>query len=442
MMENTDAIFVEGMDITRGPTVWSRNLASLLIKQYFNQKPRPCTAQGLFDAFHGRMNLEIVKQTLETNIGHGLTKTTCGERTLYSAEQSDEAYNDGSGFSRTQTSDTGTPPALVPLMEVDMPFPNEPEPSSSSGLTASTLLAPASGPKHVRAVQQFGTPPPPQHVAVQKNAPNSIILSAHGNMAAFTVSSPDEVFKCVICGYLANTPTICGNTDICSATFCEDCLLSHLGSSTCCSVCEGHIPGGKPRGSKALKDAMGKLLFHCPHSARNAQEQNRNKENGAAHAGGSGSGSGGSGKKRSAQDCHECTWTGPLDSLSSHLKDQCQREPVPCRNPGCGQLVPRGELEEHTQNCPCRLEECEYCKTRVPHQALEPHYRDDCTKIHMTCELCGDDELTRDQLEHHMEVDCPERMMTCAYASFGCTCQFRRGDEESHNQVSQEYHLR
>ena len=97
-------------------------------------------------------------------------------------------------------------------------------------------------------------------------------------------------------------------------------------------------------------------------------------------------------------------------------------------------------MEEHTQNCPCRLEECEYCKTRVPHQALESHYREDCTKIHMTCGLCGDDELTRDQLEHHMEVDCPERMMTCAYA--GCTSLFRRGDEESHYQDYGEIHLR
>ena len=416
------------------------NLASRLIKEYFQQKPRPCTAQDLFGAFHERMTLAIVEQTLETNVGHGLTKTSKGERTLYSAEQTDQAYNHGSGYSRTQTSDTGTPPALVPLMEVDMPVSSEPEPSSSSGLTASTLLAPASGPKHVQAVQQFGTHPPPQHVAVQKNAPNWIIISALGNMAASMVSDPHSMYRCGICKYVADEPHICGNTDNCLATFCKRCLLSHLDSSTKCPECERNIPGGQVRGSLAAKKSIGKLLVHCPHSARNAQEQK--KENGAAHAGGSGSGSGGSGKKRSAQDCHECPWTGPLDSLISHLQDQCQREPVPCFHPGCGQLVPRGELEEHAQNCPCRLEECEFCQHQVQHHALESHYLKDCTKIHMTCEMCGDDELTRDQLEHHKEVECTDRVTTCPYASFGCTSQFRRGDEESHYQIYAEMHLR
>lgn len=312
--------------------------------------------------------------------------------------------------SRTQTSDTNSPPALVPLMEVDLPV-------------------------------QLDTPPQPTsplaHPVVgqaQKPPPNSITISALGNILAFTVSTPDSMNMCGVCGDLADEPHICGNTDICSAIFCEPCLSSHLVSNSNCPTCNYVVLGGKAKGSLAQKKAVGKLLIHCPHSARNTEEQN--KENGAVQAGSS------SGKKRSAQDCHECPWTGPLSSLGTHLSKECQEEPEPCIHPGCGQQVPRREKEQHAQDCSCRPVECEYCETNVQHQAMTNHYLKECKKMPDRCDLCGNDDLTREKMPRHIEFDCPWTMMSCPYKSLGCCHDYLRKEEETHLRDFNENHLR
>ena len=73
--------------------------------------------------------------------------------------------------------------------------------------------------------------------------------------------------------------------------------------------------------------------------------------------------------------CDYCQWEDKVNELPEH-STFCPALPVPCPD-GCGQSVPRGMLEEHSETCPKRLVECKYftigCRVLLPADEMADH---------------------------------------------------------------------
>ena len=135
-----------------------------------------------------------------------------------------------------------------------------------------------------------------------------------------------------------------------------------------------------------------------------------------------------------------CEWTGPLADFDSHLNFSpsptvrlkgCRYVILKCLY--CNEEYPRGELEDHENECPQKPYQCEYCKEYTgtkfmlsnQHYGVCPYYPIPCTNV------CGD-EFARCKLDSHLINDCPLTTVNCDFHYAGCDAWLMRRDLSDH----------
>jgi hypothetical protein len=96
--------------------------------------------------------------------------------------------------------------------------------------------------------------------------------------------------------------------------------------------------------------------------------------------------------------CGLCGKVVSKSELEAH--EESTHRARPC--PGCGQLLTQPQQQQH--QCPCRLEECQYCELPMPLELLFDH-QEACGSKTRTCEGCRRRVTFRDYFLHREECD-------------------------------------
>ena len=137
-----------------------------------------------------------------------------------------------------------------------------------------------------------------------------------------------------------------------------------------------------------------------------------------------------------------CEWTGELEQLDAHLNEDpepekqlngCQFVEIDCLYE-CGDRLQRRYMHKHqTELCTKRPFSCEHCHN------YESNYDD---VVHNHWPLCGSFPLTcpnqcesivsRQNLENHVDNECPLTTIHCDFHHVGCTVKLPRKDIPEH----------
>lgn len=81
-----------------------------------------------------------------------------------------------------------------------------------------------------------------------------------------------------------------------------------------------------------------------------------------------------------------------------------------CSN--CKKDIAVSNFTMHEMHCRRHLVLCQHCEEPVPRSELDQHFNDVHAKI--ACTMCGS-EFEKDQIDTHMETQCPKRKVPCEY---------------------------
>ncbi|KAK2155149.1 hypothetical protein LSH36_247g01074 [Paralvinella palmiformis] len=134
-----------------------------------------------------------------------------------------------------------------------------------------------------------------------------------------------------------------------------------------------------------------------------------------------------------------CTWTGYLKELQMHT-EVCKYRSVVCPNE-CGANFEQRFLEGHLKSdCPRRVVHCEYCQDPIKLDELEAHFSD-CRRFKIECTNCGTADIPREELQKHLDTECPEEMAKCSFFEAGCPFESKRKDLKAHITENLELHV-
>ena len=135
-----------------------------------------------------------------------------------------------------------------------------------------------------------------------------------------------------------------------------------------------------------------------------------------------------------------CSWKGKLKDIDDHLR-QCPYQILSCTN-GCGKNIERKQLQHHLENdCPKRLIKCQYCNEEDIYQVITGDHRKVCPQHPIRCTNEGcDQKVPRSQMIAHKET-CPKENISCEYSTIGCVEGIKREEQEKHNEQSMNVHL-
>ena len=247
--------------------------------------------------------------------------------------------------------------------------------------------------------------------------------------SAVFVGEIGEEFLCVICHDVLEVPVSCTQ----GHTFCEGCLDRWMASSKSCPTCKVELNKSFLTRNRPLETLIEKLPVHC----ENIQEaDNPTDTSSASNTKPKG------GRKRklvdvsldaSAAEAKEegCRWTGKYGDLRKHLSDDCPFAIVRCSNKGCEMAgIQRRSLAAHIAVCDYRLVKCEFCHQLQRFCSLDAH-KEACNMAPVVC-ICGTS-ICRGKLAFHKATSCPQGIVTCPFARFGCSVKdLKRCNYEKH----------
>ena len=138
-----------------------------------------------------------------------------------------------------------------------------------------------------------------------------------------------------------------------------------------------------------------------------------------------------------------CEWRGKLGEYEQHLNRNpsqenqltgCQFVEIECEN-GCGERFQRRHIASHqNQECPERPFACEYC------HEYESAFTDVTENHYFVCELypvtcpnkCRKDPFKQQDIEKHIENECPLEEINCPLHYAGCKVRLPRKDMPEH----------
>ncbi|XP_053384329.1 TNF receptor-associated factor 6-like [Mercenaria mercenaria] len=148
-------------------------------------------------------------------------------------------------------------------------------------------------------------------------------------------------------------------------------------------------------------------------------------------------------KVKCEQHHKDCTWTGELRDLESHMT-LCEYIEVPCEY-GCAEnSIRRKDLSQHLETCDLRPVSCEHCNSSTTSVDLTKHQLLDCRKFPVVCSLCGKSRINREDISCHLNEksgDCPRVIIPCPYQKYGCQFAGRREVMASHEKEAAHLHL-
>ena len=130
-----------------------------------------------------------------------------------------------------------------------------------------------------------------------------------------------------------------------------------------------------------------------------------------------------------------CDWRGKLGEYEQHLNRDpspesqltgCQFVEVECMHE-CGEWLERHHISTHqTEQCTGRPYSCQYCKDydSTFEEVTEVHYTE-CDDYPVNCpNNCQENPLKRQELESHLENDCPLETIDCPFSYAGCDTNY------------------
>ncbi|XP_020914676.1 TNF receptor-associated factor 4 isoform X2 [Exaiptasia diaphana] len=127
-----------------------------------------------------------------------------------------------------------------------------------------------------------------------------------------------------------------------------------------------------------------------------------------------------------------CKWEGTILEFQRHLKD-CEFTDILCVN-DCGAKFQKRFLQKHLdKDCGKKIISCPYCDDRHLREEKKVHL-EDCPKLPLPCPNKCDKKLTipREELEQHIEADCPRTKLMCEFEKLGCAHRASREKMQRH----------
>ena len=113
----------------------------------------------------------------------------------------------------------------------------------------------------------------------------------------------------------------------------------------------------------------------------------------------------------------------------------------PHKKSGCEWVGGVNEVKQHSDSCPKRPWQCQYCEFESIYNIGVNKHLPVCTKYPLECpNSCEVGSVPRCDLEAHLMV-CPLQPVTCEYAEVGCDVKVPRRDLGRHMKEGQQQHL-
>jgi len=208
----------------------------------------------------------------------------------------------------------------------------------------------------------------------------------------------DEYF-CSLCQGIYNHPIV----DDCGHVFCQDCLSQYLKFSSICPISQTPLKNKQTYAIKFISNILDKQLVYC-----------KKRKNG-------------------------CQWVGKLAELEHHLKEDCLKNTIKCKNPGCEQEVLREDEDNHNRLCEFKQIPCKDCNIPIIAREQEQHSKV-CLKCKIECpQGCGE-VVEREALDNHLQNLCENTIVKCLYHSQGCNEKIKKKDMSKHMKEKYEEH--
>ena len=137
--------------------------------------------------------------------------------------------------------------------------------------------------------------------------------------------------------------------------------------------------------------------------------------------------------------CNEVDFTTTADKYFKRKVNQLKVR-CPHKGSGCGWVGDLINLEQHTNSCPKRPWQCEYCDFKATYEVYGDHVPL-CTNYPIPCpNQCEIVTVPRSNLEKHLS-ECPLQLVECEFSQAGCKEKVPRRDLVSHVRENAQQHL-
>ena len=203
-----------------------------------------------------------------------------------------------------------------------------------------------------------------------------------------------EDLKCPICQELVNDPVLTS----CGHLFCIECIKGE----DFCSLCRERFSLFP---DQRTKRQIRNLTVQCTHNNTG------------------------------------CTWQGNLGDFQKHLETSCSYEGRYCPLQ-CGAIVRKTELDRHMND---EYEErevmCSHCgMARINFKRMNTDHFTACSRLPISCPAGCQECVPRGAMREHLN-SCPEELVACRYAIFGCHADLKRKDLSAHMESAKDSHL-
>ena len=133
-----------------------------------------------------------------------------------------------------------------------------------------------------------------------------------------------------------------------------------------------------------------------------------------------------------------CKWQGKLGKLENHLDEGnlsgCQFVALECTN-SCGEWFQRRHITLHqTEQCMKRPYSCQYCHSfQSTFKDVSQNHYQKCSQNPIACpNKCRKDPFKQQELEGHLQDQCPLTKVNCPLHYAGCVVKLPRKDMPEH----------
>ena len=147
--------------------------------------------------------------------------------------------------------------------------------------------------------------------------------------------------------------------------------------------------------------------------------------------------------KRDGKPCPMCKDPQLNTVPNKHYKRKVNEIKVCCphKKSGCEWVGGVNEVKQHSDSCPKRPWQCQYCEFESTFNIGVNEHLPVCTKYPLECpNSCEVGSMPRCDLEAHLMV-CPLQPVKCEYAEVGCDVKVPRRDLGRHMEEGQQQHL-
>ena len=147
--------------------------------------------------------------------------------------------------------------------------------------------------------------------------------------------------------------------------------------------------------------------------------------------------------KRDGKPCPMCKDPQLYTVPNKHYRRKVNEIKVCCphKKSGCEWVGGVNEVKQHSDSCPKRPWQCQYCEFESTYEVGMNEHLPVCTKYPLECpNSCEVGSVPRCDLEAHLMV-CPLQPVMCEYAEVGCDVKVPRRDLGRHMEEGQQQHL-